>query len=260
MGGFEGRQVVGYQNEAELAEKLGTLSYVCKSDDVLDLPEYHHVEHYCELEPKARRIYERLDKEFVAGVDDGTITAGNALVKLLRLQQLTGGWLRDDEDTLHRVSTAKEELFADWLEDMPVHEPLAIFARFHTDLDAVQTAGAAQSRKVGELSGRITERDPQYALNGADMRDDIDVAAVQLQAGGVGIDLTRAAHAGYYSMGYSLGDYEQSLKRTHRHGQTRPVTYHHFIVRNTKDEAVYEALRERKSVVEAMISASRRPR
>lgn len=261
MGGFEGRQVVGYQNEAELAEKMGTLSYVCKSDDVLDLPEYHHVEHYVDLEPKARQIYNRLDKEFIAGVGDGTITAANALVKLLRLQQLTGGWLRDDEDVLHRVSTAKEDLFKDWLADMPIHEPLAIFGRFSTDLAAVKEAcqtAEGGPRTWGELSGKITERDPNYALAGADMREDIDVAVVQLQAGGVGIDLTRAAHAGYYSMGYSLGDYEQSLKRTHRHGQTRPVTYHHFICKGTKDESVYEALRERKNIVESMIEASRR--
>lgn len=258
MGGFEGRQVIGYQNEAELAGKFGDLAFVCKSDDVLDLPEYHHVEHFCDLEPKARRIYDKLDQEFVAGVGDGEITAQNALVKLLRLQQLTGGWLKDDEGVLHRVSTAKEDLYADWLQDFKEGEPLTTFCRFHTDLDAVKAATLGDKRVYGELSGRVKETSLEYGLEGPLMRPDIDMIGVQWQAGGVGIDLTRSNQVGIYSLGYNLGDYEQGIKRNHRHGQVHSVTYHHFIARGTKDEAVYDALRNRKNVVETIIEASKK--
>ena len=33
----------------------------------------------------------------------------------------------------------------------------------------------------------------------------------------------------YYSLGFSLGSYEQSLARVHRPGQTRPVEYIHLL-------------------------------
>ena len=55
----------------------------------------------------------------------------------------------------------------------------------------------------------------------------VDLLAVQIQAGGVGIDLTgsnleRPMHRLFYlSVGYSLADYLQSIKRAHRPGQRR---------------------------------------
>lgn len=289
MGGFEGRQVVGYQNEAELAEKFGSISFVCKSDDVLDLPEYHHVPLYCDLEPAARKMYTRLDEEFVTMIDKappcktclgggsedcpeckgvGIAMVDNALVKLLRLQQLTAGFLKDEEGNLHRVSTAKEELLVDTLADFKVSDPLVLVARFHTDLDifgkvCTETVkdelGASRIRRFGELSGRVKENNALYGLDHHGMmRDDIDVIGVQLQAGGVGIDLTRSNYNLFYSMGYNLGDYMQMLRRSHRPGQDRPVTYFHLICNGTKDESVYEALANRQNVVEAVIAASRR--
>lgn len=289
MGGYEGRQVIGYQNMDELERKVGSIAFFCKSDEVLDLPPYHHTQELCELEPAARRAYNSMDEDFVAVIKDSDergvpIIADNALVKLLRLQQLTGGWLRDDNEVYHRVSTAKQELLSDVIEDIDVKEPLVIFGRFQNDLDAIIEACTKQGRKVAELSGRVKESDvPQHLLEGrvtfegrqlkstlrpgkteygltvdATMREDIDVIAVQLQAGGVGIDLTRSRYGIYYSMGYSLGDYEQSLKRVHRPGQTRPTTYIHLVAAGTKDEEVYNALSERKAVVEALIQNARK--
>ena len=79
------------------------------------------------------------------------------------------------------------------------------------------------------------------------------ILGVQMQSGGVGIDCSRAAFAFYYSLGYSLGDYEQSLARLRRPGQTRCVRYYHVVCTGTVDEQVYAALRERRSVIEAVL-------
>ena len=65
------------------------------------------------------------------------------------------------------------------------------------------------------------------------MAEDIDICGVQLKAGGVGIDLTRARYAIYYSLDFALGDYDQSRKRVHRPGQTRPTIYVPLIAEDT---------------------------
>jgi len=77
--------------------------------------------------------------------------------------------------------------------------------------------------------------------------------AAQLQAGGLGVDFTRSRYQIYYSLGFSLGDYEQSLKRIHRPGQTRSVLYIKLISQGTVDEKVRDALAERKQVVEKIL-------
>ena len=81
------------------------------------------------------------------------------------------------------------------------------------------------------------------------MPEDVQVMGVQIQSGGVGIDLTRAHIAIYYSMGYSLGDYVQSLARLHRPGQDHPVAFFHLVASNTVDQQVYSALQSRQNVV-----------
>jgi SNF2 family DNA or RNA helicase len=79
------------------------------------------------------------------------------------------------------------------------------------------------------------------------------VLAVQIDSGGVGVDLTRARYAIYYSLGFSLGSYEQSLARIHRPGQTRPVEYIHLVAEGTVDEKVMAALARRADVVNTVL-------
>ena len=73
------------------------------------------------------------------------------------------------------------------------------------------------------------------------------------RSGGVGIDLTRARYSIYYSLGFSLGSYEQSLARIHRPGQTRPVEYIHLLAKDTVDEKVMAALAHRADVVNSVL-------
>jgi len=81
-----------------------------------------------------------------------------------------------------------------------------------------------------------------------------EVLAVQIQAGGVGVDLTRSCYCIDYSLNFSLGDYLQHLARTDRPGQTRSVTYLHYVAVGTVDEKVYTALENREEVVEAVLA------
>ena len=136
--------------------------------------------------------------------------------------------------------------------DMEVEEPIAVFARFRRDLDRIHAVAGRLGRKSFELSGRRNElADWQRDTGGS-------VLAVQEQAGGVGISLVRARYCIYYSVGYSLGDYEQSLARIHRPGQDRPVLYVHLLAEDTVDERVYQALDARRDVVETILEGGKR--
>lgn len=259
MGGYEGRQVLDYQNQGELSERFASASFiVSKADAGLDLPPEVHEEKVVQLEPKTMKLYKSFAEQMIAEVDEGTVTAQNALVKLLRLQQITSGYMRDDEGVDHEVDTTKQDVLVDVLSDLAPTEPVVVFCKFHHDLDAIHHVAAKLERRYGEISGRVGPGKAHYGLNEhSQMRDDIDILGVQLQSGGVGIDLTRSAYAVYYSMGYSLGDYVQSLARLHRPGQTRSVTYLHLIAAGTIDRVVYRALANRQEVVDAVLGAAK---
>ena len=63
-----------------------------------------------------------------------------------------------------------------------------------------------------------------------------------------------ARPAVWFSLGYSLTDYEQARARLHRPGQSCPVTYIHLLTRGTVDAEVYQALASRADLVEATLA------
>lgn len=245
MGGFEGRQVVAFQRLDELAAKVALLAYRVEPER-LDKPPATDAARYCYLEPQAARIYRELEEELVAEVEAGTVTAANALVKLLRLQQVTSGIVRTEDGQEAQVSTAKREALAEVLDDLSPTEPVVVFCRFRSDLDTVHSVARALGRKSMEISGRRNElREWQEGK--------APVLAVQMQAGALGVSMVRARYAVFYSLGYSLGDYQQARARLVRPGQARPVTFVHLLARGTVDEHVYQALEAKADVVEHVL-------
>lgn len=245
MGGYGGKEVIGFKNLEDLHERIESIS-IRITEDVLDLPEAIHSYRLAELSTKTRKLYERLNSDLFAQVENDQITVANAMVKVLRLQQLTSGYLKTDEGELIEYGTEKQEVFRELLTEIPRDESIVIFCRFTADIANVKQACMADNRTCGELSGKLNQlklfQDGEY-----------DCLAVQIKSGGTGIDLTRASIGVYYSIGHSLGDYLQSLKRLHRPGQTRPVRYFHLLCKDTVDETVYKALQSKQKIVDYIL-------
>lgn len=262
MGGYENRQVVAYQNLQEFTARMGRVTSRVRVEDVVDLPEYTDNEISVTLGDEAKKIYVRLRDSFVAEHAGGMVTATNAISKLLRLQQITSGFaavtdVESDETRAVDVDTSKRDALVDIVDGVDRDEPLVVFCRFVKDLDAVREVALKTGRMSFEISGRVKqqeewERDVDKARASKSQR--APIIAVQIKAGGVGIDLTRARYCVYYSLGYSLQDYEQSRARTRRPGQTRSVFYYHLVASGTVDVMVYRALRAKRDVVDAVIS------
>ena len=242
-------KVKAWRNQEELAARLDAHSWRVTADEVLDLPEVIHEVLPVEMSPAVMRFYRRLESEMTAELEQGTVTAANALTKLLRLQQATGGYAKVDATAMPVPidgDPSKRIVLHDRLEDLPPQEPVVVFCRFRSDLEDVAATARQLGREYAEVSGERKDLERWQ-------RGDAAILGVQMQSGGVGIDCSRAAYAFYYSLGFSLGDYEQSLARLRRPGQTRCVRYYHLVCEGTVDVQVYAALRERRNVIEAVL-------
>ena len=252
------RWVVGYKNLPQAHAKVAATTHHVRSCDVLDLPPITFEDVGCELSPAEAKLYREVETELCAICEAGTVTAANALVQLLRIQQICGGFVRfDGEAVASQISEhpAKAATLSDRLQDLPSDEPLVVFCRFTSDIAAAKAAAIADGRKVSELSGRANElADWQTGRT--------NTLVAQIQSGGIGIDLTRSGdrnccYAFFYSLGYSLAEYEQAVARLHRPGQEKKVFVYHLVAtingRSTVDGRVYEALRERREVVNVII-------
>ena len=249
MGGFNGREIVAWQREDELRTRFESIAYQVKASDVLSLPPYVDSMHYVTLGNEAIRLSQQAEESFFLEVEQGVVTVANALVKLLRMQQITSGFLKpDDADKNVLFDTGKRDALASILADLG-ESHVVVFCRFRQDIEAIRDAGTAIGYNVFEVSGERKEQDDWRALGG--------VLATQIQSGGLGLDLTAARTAIYYSLGYSLGDYLQSRARLHRPGQERSVNYVHLVASGTIDARVMGALKKREQVVENIIGRGR---
>lgn len=195
-----------------------------------------------------------------AADEDSTVTPANVMVRLLRLQQFTGGTVIDDNKERIRVSHNKANELEDVLADVGcvasedeniTPEPVVVFCRFRSDLDAVKEIAEKNKLRYAEVSGR--RHDGLTA--DSEMNPNCDVLGVQIQSGGTGVDLTHSHIVIWYSMGYSLSDYDQARKRLHRPGQTKPVLSIHLLAEGTADMDVYQALDQRRSVIAGVLDA-----
>jgi SNF2 family DNA or RNA helicase len=247
MGGFDGKQIVAYKNEKDLHNRFHSHAIIVDKRDVLDLPKTTHIKRNVDLPSKLMKLYNELSEDFVVGLENGEITTENALTKLLRLAQLTSGFAQYDDDTSEVIDDTKLKELEDITSSLKTDEPLVIFCRFTKEIERAKDLMANMGRSVGELSGR--HNDLEQFRDGK-----TDTLVVQVQAGSAGIDLTRAAYCVYFSKGFSLGDYEQSLARIDRPGQTRPVTYYHINASSTVDMQIDKALEKRKVVVDCILN------
>lgn len=247
------QMITSYRNLDMLQERFGRIAYQV-SADVLGLPpSVHHVRTF-KLDGMAARIYRDLERDFCAELELGIVTAANALVKTLRLRQVVSGFVQPDEtDHVEHLHSGKAELLADLLEDIGPKEPVVVFCEFQHDLKHVERVAVKLGRRYGEISGRTKCGLTKHGT----MNPEVDVVGVQYQSGGVGIDLTRARYAVYYSPTYNLGNYDQSLARLARPGQKGTVHFYHLVAEGTVDEIVYKALEAKRNVVEGVLAALR---
>jgi SNF2 family DNA or RNA helicase len=103
--------------EAEFTERLHSIAFRATKAECLDLPDTTDIVQRVELEPAAMRTYRQLVKGSYAELAGDTVTVTNVLTRLLRLSQLTGGFLGgDDSSATEQVSSAKLDALADIIE------------------------------------------------------------------------------------------------------------------------------------------------
>lgn len=247
VGGNTIQKVVGFKDQSDLQEKFFRIAMRVRKADVIDLPDQLHVDRIVQLSAKAMKAYEGVKEEFISEIEDGTITAANALVKIIRMQQITSGWVKTDDKRMVRVDSSKQDSFADLLEDIG-DEPIAVFCNFHASLNQVKEAAEKAKKPYKELSGRTNDIGSYWEASKG------EVLGVQIQSGGVGIDLTQCCTVVYWDQTHNLGNFDQSLARVHRPGQTKHVTYHHLIAERTIDRDIQKALERRMDVIEEILS------
>lgn len=282
MGGYLGKQILSWRNLPDLEAKMYRRAFRV-TEDVVELPPRVFSERYGVLNEDEWKAYFEMQEELetslnvaliaeevenwqqlVHGIQDESfvpdddeemheITASNVLSKLLKLAQMSSGFVFDENKRPFEIGHSKIDLLMDTLGEIDHKEPLVIFARFKFDIYRIKAALVQANYTVAELSGARNQLEEWQ--NGQ-----YQVLVVQLQSGDAGIDLTHCGETPcryclYFGKDFNWGNYKQSQKRIHRPGQTETTHFISLIMENTVDQKIDDVLAKRGNLVEAVVNA-----
>ena len=230
MGGFEGRKIVGYQNQDWLQELLAPHMDRRLKEECLDLPPKVYINELIPMTPEQKALYQAVRKESITeltalmGIEGGLAAAAEAaVVRLIRLRQISGGFDPYTQKAMEGGSPKLDRMLE--LIDELGDEKIVIFCSFVNEIEAVAKAlgdsaltyyGATDSRTRADVVKQFME-DPskKYLISNA-------------QTGGLGITLTVARRMFFFSNSFDLEHRLQGEDRIHRIGQTQTCFYTDF--------------------------------
>lgn len=241
-----------YINLEDLRERI--MSCAFSVDAELDLPPTRDITVEFDLSPKMAKLYAELKKEGALEMQNGTLEVNNVLSMVLRQQQLTSGFIRleDEYGNSHTemLDESRCKALEDLLLDLPIDEPVVIFAKFVQDIKNIRRVCKDTGRKCSEMSGRRDEYEDWDAGR-------TSVLIVQIESGAEGLDFTRAKYAIYYTLTHKLWVYQQSRKRLHRPGQTHEVTYYFLQAKlrgkRSVDEGILDSLLKNEDYIQRVM-------
>lgn len=240
--------------------------------DCLDLPPLIRKIISVELSSKQQRMYEELREDFVAFVDNNVngiggnaIVTNNALVKILRMQEIVSGFYtaRDISDEDAELQFTEEfsdnprlAALQELLEDIVPSHKVIVWAPFRRNYAMIGVVCEKIKAGYVELNGTISagQRDANIKRFKEDATCRVLVA--NPKAGGVGLNLVEASVCIYYARGYSLEDDLQSEARNYRGGSERheKITRIDLVTPNTIDAQILDAIRHKKKVADNILA------
>ncbi len=235
-----------------------------KEDVARELPERTEQIIECELSPLQRRLYrgiaEAARRDVLAKLDeDGAIEGASVhvLAALTRLRQVCAhpglivpSYIDEPE------ASGKFDAFLETVEEvLSGGHRVLVFSAFASMLKIMRGAMDKRSIGYGYLDGSTKDRDRQAEVERFMDPAGPPVFLCSLKAGGVGLTLTAADYVVLYDPWWNPAVERQAIDRTHRIGQTRPVTAYRMVTAGSVEEKI-RALAERKSALsKAVIKA-----
>jgi SNF2 family DNA or RNA helicase len=234
-----------FRHLGELSDTVKEFSYRVLKEDCLDLPPKNFVKRHITLTSDQKKIYEQMKKHAIAMLNKKVTTTVTVLTQLMRLHQITCGYVTADDGTVQGVESNRLKELMSILEE--VEGKVIIWANYQFSVSDIM-------KEIGKVYGEDSYVH-YYGLTPQEDRQDY-IRKFQNdpkcrfiigtpQTGGYGITLTQANTVIYYSNGYDLEKRLQSEDRAHRIGQKKNVTYIDIIAEDTIDEKIVEALRSK---------------
>lgn len=265
------RVVIGFENLPILKERLARLGFfVTKAEALPQLPKKLYDINEVSMTKRQAEVYMTLLNSLIveieadlASSENKTITANNILTRLLRLAQITSGFVKYDakyDDDGNEISAGTIEYFAqnpklealvEILKEKRPDQKTIIWCAFVPDIEQISLRLQYEGLRHVTYYGATSEAERDYAVKAFNTDPEMRIFIGNPATCKEGLNLwgydannpsleqkTNCDHAIYYSQRWSMVERAQSEDRIHRRGTRVPVRYTDLVVPNTIDEEI----------------------
>jgi SNF2 family DNA or RNA helicase len=144
---------------------------------------------------------------------------------------------------MRRIGQAKAGLAADYAAQLARSAGKVVFFAKHVDvMDAAEETFARQGVRFSSIRGDQTPSVRQKNIDAFVNDPDVAVAVCSLTAAGVGLNLQVASNIVLAELSWTDAEQTQAIDRSHRIGQTEPVTAWRIIAAQTIDARIAELI------------------
>lgn len=234
-------------NLIRLTDRMAPYIFRADKDKCLDLPDTVDEIRAIELTAPQRKLYNDMKRHLIIELKDVTITAPVALTKVMKLREITSGFVYDENHKAHSLDqNPKLKELSCILEEIG-NRPCIIWCQFIWEIKAIKDLLGED--RVACMTGTQREK---------------DAAIVDFKAGRAryliahpksaahGLTFTDCSYQVFFSLAFSWEDYIQSKNRIHRIGQASKCTYIHLLASDTIDESIMKALHGKRDMNEVV--------
>ena len=229
--------------EEEIYKRISDITISMKSTDYLQMPECIINEIEVSLSEKEMKMYNGLKKDLVLSVANKEIDAVNAGALSNKLSQMANGAVYDENKNYIEIHDRKLDALEDLIEQAN-GKPVLVAYWFKHDLERI--------RKRFDVREIKSSQDIADWNNGK-----IPVAVVHPASAGHGLNIQEGGSTLiWFGLTWSLELYLQTNARLWRQGQkSKTVVIHHIITKETNDERIMKALREKELNQDELMNA-----
>lgn len=244
----------------EFNKRINDVSARITTEEAVDLPALVTTKIDVELSPEQSKHYKEVSQDLVTWIDgkeDTPLVAQNILTKLLRLNEISSGFMKLYDNSIHSFKTnPRLDACMSLIEECAPHKVIifCIYSQNYKDLrQELDKRKISYAEITGEVSTDVKLKTAELFNN---PKGGPRVCIANTRAAGLGINLVGARYKIYYSRNFSLEDHLQSQKRNNRAGAIEhhdTIYDYHLVTPDTIDESIYNALAEKKEFARSLL-------
>lgn len=225
-----------------------------------ELPDKTEMVIYCEMGKHQREIYEGCRTEirdYIMGTaeDELTKSSMHVLQGITKLRQICNSPSILGEEKYYGNASAKMDVLLEQIESKAPFHKILVFSQFVSMLELVKTELEARQISFAYLTGQTKNR--EAVVDSFQQNEEVRVFLISLKAGGVGLNLTKAAYIYLIDPWWNPAVENQAIDRAYRIGQHQNVMAVRLICPDTVEEKIMLMQAHKKDLVSSLIKTEK---